>query len=115
MASRLAEPQELDEIAMDGRASAPLRCCRTVLSPVMPRMRCVEPPPAGTPVGSCVPRADLRRGWCWWAVLSAILLSLVVGSLPALRKFGLGFLASTEWNPVTEQFGALVPPSTARW
>src|SRR5204863_753581 len=27
----------------------------------------------------------------------------------AMRKFGLGFLASAEWNPVTEQFGALVP------
>jgi len=31
------------------------------------------------------------------------------GSLPALRTFGLGFIASPQWNPVTEQFGALVP------
>ena len=36
------------------------------------------------------------------------LASLNIGALPALRKFGLGFLYSTEWNPVTENFGALV-------
>jgi phosphate transport system permease protein len=43
------------------------------------------------------------------AVLLAIIGSLIYGSLPAMRKFGLGFLVSAEWNPVTEQFGALVP------
>jgi len=43
------------------------------------------------------------------AVLLAIIGSLIYGSLPAMRKFGIGFLASAEWNPVTEQFGALVP------
>src|SRR5207244_3549363 len=43
------------------------------------------------------------------AVLLAIIGSLVYGSLPAMRKFGFGFLTSAEWNPVTEQFGALVP------
>ena len=43
------------------------------------------------------------------AVLLAIIASLVDGSLPAMRKFGFGFLTSAEWNPVTEQFGALVP------
>jgi len=36
------------------------------------------------------------------------LVALNIGALPALRKFGLGFLISSEWNPVTEQFGALV-------
>ena len=36
------------------------------------------------------------------------LVTLNIGALPALRKFGLGFLTSTEWNPVTEHFGALV-------
>ncbi len=44
------------------------------------------------------------------SILAAILLSLLVGSLPALRKFGFfSFLVSREWNPVTERFGALVP------
>ena len=37
-----------------------------------------------------------------------ILISLFTGALPAIEKFGLGFLSSSEWNPVTEDFGALV-------
>ena len=43
------------------------------------------------------------------AVLAAIIVSLVVGSVPAMEKFGFGFLTSTDWNPVTEEFGALAP------
>ena len=38
----------------------------------------------------------------------AILVSLWMGAWPALHKFGIGFLSSTAWNPVTEEFGALV-------
>ena len=36
------------------------------------------------------------------------LIALYVGAKPALEKFGLAFLHSTHWNPVTEEFGALV-------
>ncbi len=43
------------------------------------------------------------------AILVGIIVSLVYGSLPAIHKFGFGFLVDSEWNPVTEQFGALVP------
>jgi phosphate transport system permease protein len=43
-----------------------------------------------------------------FAVMLTILASLWIGGAPALNKFGLGFLTSTEWNPVTEEFGALV-------
>ena len=43
------------------------------------------------------------------AILLGIIVSLVYGSLPAMQKFGFGFLVRSEWNPVTEQFGALVP------
>jgi phosphate transport system permease protein len=39
-------------------------------------------------------------------VVIAIIVSLAYGALPALHKFGLGFLYHTHWNPVTEQFGA---------
>ncbi len=42
-------------------------------------------------------------------LLIAIIVSLVIGSLPAIKAFGPHFLVSAEWNPVTEQFGALVP------
>ena len=43
------------------------------------------------------------------ALLAGILISLSVGSLLSMRTFGFGFFVSAEWNPVTEQFGALVP------
>ncbi len=43
------------------------------------------------------------------ALLVGILISLVIGSWPAINTFGPGFLTSHEWNPVTEKFGALVP------
>jgi len=42
-------------------------------------------------------------------LLSGVILSLVIGSVPAFRAFGLGFVGSEVWNPVTEQFGALAP------
>ncbi len=35
--------------------------------------------------------------------------SLVHGSLPALKTFGFGFLASQTWNPATDVFGAAAP------
>ncbi len=43
------------------------------------------------------------------AILAGILVALFVGAWPAFRKFGPGFLTSDAWNPVTEEFGALVP------
>lgn len=42
-------------------------------------------------------------------LLAAIIVSLVIGSLPAIKAFGFHFLSSSEWNPVTDEFGALVP------
>jgi phosphate transport system permease protein len=46
---------------------------------------------------------------CVLIILSGVIFSLVVGSWPALREFGPGFLVSQRWNPVTENFGALAP------
>jgi phosphate transport system permease protein len=40
-------------------------------------------------------------------LLSGVIISLIQGSIPALQKFGFGFLFSERWNPVTENFGAL--------
>jgi phosphate transport system permease protein len=42
-------------------------------------------------------------------ILGGIIVSLVIGSWPALRQFGFGFLTTEVWNPVTEQFGAISP------
>ncbi len=43
------------------------------------------------------------------ATLVGIIVSLVMGAWPAIKAFGLNFLFSADWNPVTDQFGALVP------
>src|SRR6202167_1381592 len=40
-------------------------------------------------------------------LLSGVIISLVQGSIPAIRAFGFDFLWSSRWNPVTENFGAL--------
>ncbi|HZD27100.1 MAG TPA: phosphate ABC transporter permease subunit PstC [Xanthobacteraceae bacterium] len=42
-------------------------------------------------------------------ILGGVIISLVDGSLPALRAFGLNFLVEERWNPVTEKFGAIAP------
>jgi phosphate transport system permease protein len=41
------------------------------------------------------------------ALLGGVIVSLIDGSIPAFQTFGLGFLVSERWNPVTEIFGAL--------
>lgn len=42
-------------------------------------------------------------------VFFCIFLCLMIGSLPSIQAFGLGFLNSAHWNPVMQSFGALVP------
>src|SRR5499427_9311406 len=42
-------------------------------------------------------------------ILGGIIVSLIWGSLPALRAFGVSFLYEEVWNPVTEKFGAIAP------
>jgi phosphate transport system permease protein len=42
-------------------------------------------------------------------ILGGVGVSLVVGSWPALAKFGFSFVTREIWNPVTEEFGALAP------
>ncbi len=42
-------------------------------------------------------------------ILGGVIISLIDGSVPALRAFGFNFLIEERWNPVTEKFGALAP------
>src|SRR4051812_2022039 len=42
-------------------------------------------------------------------LLGGVIVSLIEGSIPALSTYGLGFLTTETWNPVTEKFGALAP------
>ena len=44
-----------------------------------------------------------------FSLLAAILVSLVIGSEHSLRKYGFSFIGSDAWDPVQEDFGALVP------
>jgi len=41
--------------------------------------------------------------------LGGVVISLAIGGWPAFREFGFGFLTSSEWNPVTEVYGAAGP------
>jgi len=44
-----------------------------------------------------------------FSLLAAIVVSLAVGSMPSIHKFGIDFLWNDAWDPVKEDFGALVP------
>ncbi|MEO8419167.1 MAG: phosphate ABC transporter permease subunit PstC [Methylophilaceae bacterium] len=44
-----------------------------------------------------------------FSIMLGILITLFVSSLPALKQFGPGFFTSDAWNPVTIDFGGLVP------
>ena len=72
-----------------------------------------NPPPQNTRRRS--PWADQIFGWAakgaaWLTLLLlvGILLSLVAGAWPAISKYGLGFLTSTTWDPVKNEYGGLV-------
>jgi len=43
------------------------------------------------------------------AALIGVIVSLLIGGWPAFQKFGLGFFVTSDWNPVTEVFGAAGP------
>lgn len=51
----------------------------------------------------------LVSAWLLLAILAGVILSLIIGSWPAFKAFGLGFFTSQSWNPVTDKFGALAP------
>ena len=44
-----------------------------------------------------------------FSILAAILVSLVMGSTLTLQKYGISFIWRQDWDPVREEFGALVP------
>jgi phosphate transport system permease protein len=51
----------------------------------------------GTLQGSC---------WLFLLIVGGLAAELIWGARLSLQKFGIGFLWGTQWNPVTEQFGA---------
>src|SRR5579871_3740119 len=79
---------------------------------------------AGIKLGEADRGSALRRftvgdalfRWATWGaavfvllLLGGVILSLVIGSLPAFDAFGFGFVTTQAWNPVTEKFGAIAP------
>ena len=40
-------------------------------------------------------------------IFIGVILSLVIGAMPSIKAFGLPFVWTDKWNPVTEKFGAL--------
>ena len=77
------------------------------------RRRTAVPPPAQSPRAG--PLADRLFGWAaqgaallTLVLLAGILLALLVGAWPAISKYGLGFLASSVWDPVKNEYGGLV-------
>jgi len=44
-----------------------------------------------------------------FSILFGILITLLIASLPTFKAFGLHFFVSDAWNPVTGDFGAVVP------
>ena len=75
--------------------------------------RTASPPPAKRTRSG--PLADRLFGWAakgaallTLALLIGILLSLIAGAWPAITKYGLGFLTSSVWDPVQDEYGGLV-------
>jgi phosphate transport system permease protein len=59
-------------------------------------------------------RGDARFHFLTWAAAAAVLLifagvilSLVIGSIPAFRAFGFSFFTSDAWDPTSDMFGGL--------
>ena len=42
-------------------------------------------------------------------ILGGVIVALIEGALPAFRAYGVSFVVSNIWNPVTQKFGALAP------
>ncbi|RYF75471.1 MAG: phosphate ABC transporter permease subunit PstC [Comamonadaceae bacterium] len=73
----------------------------------------VNPPPAKRPRSGAL--TDRLFAWAaqgaaliTLAMLIGILLSLIAGAWPAISKYGLGFLTSSVWDPVKDEYGGLV-------
>ncbi|WOB11041.1 phosphate ABC transporter permease PstC [Piscinibacter gummiphilus] len=41
-------------------------------------------------------------------LLAGIIVSLLIGAMPAIQEYGLGFLLSSDWDPVQDKYGGLV-------
>src|ERR1700712_753666 len=68
-----------------------------------------RPPPKGAALAPVFRWACFSAATILLLSLAGILGALTVGGWPALSKFGFGFFTSTDWNPVTDVYGAEGP------
>jgi phosphate transport system permease protein len=82
-------------------ASRPLRpsLVRRLLAPLVGRSTSLR--------DSIFSRLTLVFALSVLGLLLAMIVFLNIDAMPAIRKFGIGFVGSSSWNSVTEQFGAL--------
>jgi phosphate transport system permease protein len=91
-----ARRQPVADVALSGRVTIPAEAMTRIKA--LDRLR----------LGDTVFR-HLTRGAAITVLLllSGVIISLIDGSIPAIKTFGFGFLVSQRWNPVTDNFGAL--------
>jgi phosphate transport system permease protein len=91
-----ARRQPVADVALSGRVTIPAGAITRVKA--LDRLR----------LGDIIFR-QLTRGAAITVLLllSGVIISLIDGSIPAIKTFGFGFLVSQRWNPVTDNFGAL--------
>jgi phosphate transport system permease protein len=66
-----------------------------------------KPTTPGSWIGRCFPFMVGGATGIFVLLITGLFVELFLNSLPSIRAFGLSFLWSSEWNPVTERFGAL--------
>ena len=93
----------MSSILAHGESPAALSQTRAVATPPAPK-RARSGPLADRIFGYLAKGAALFT----LGLLLAILASLTISAWPAIAKYGLGFLASSAWDPVQENFGGLV-------
>jgi phosphate transport system permease protein len=106
----MAVPPIADSLALShqrGGAASDAVAARLPMSPARA---------ADTAIGDRLRRQDaafrfITRAFAFLVLLLlvGIMLTLLLGSWKSITRFGIGFLFSDAWNPVTEEFGALVP------
>jgi phosphate transport system permease protein len=58
-------------------------------------------------VARCFPAMVIAATGFFVLLIAGLFVEMLVNSLPSIRQFGLSFLWSSDWNPVTDRFGAL--------
>lgn len=86
----------------------PLNSSETSAGRVMTKVSSVKRTPSSPWVDRIFASLSKGAALLTLGLLFAILVSLTIGAWPAIDEFGLGFLTSTTWDPVKQEYGGLV-------